>query len=91
MSHTSAVCTPKNRFQDFKGAAKGASACCLGPFAEGPSAPKDIFKDGRGGTLFEQLGFSYLGRLTGHDLNQLLPVLRTVPRRRRDGACVDPC
>ncbi len=29
-------------------------------------------------TLFEQLGFSYLGPIDGHDLSQLLPVLRTV-------------
>jgi len=34
-----------------------------------------------GGTLFEQLGFSYLGPIDGHDLNQLLPVLRTVKAR----------
>jgi 1-deoxy-D-xylulose-5-phosphate synthase len=34
-----------------------------------------------GGTLFEQLGFSYLGPIDGHDLNQLLPVLRTVKQR----------
>jgi 1-deoxy-D-xylulose-5-phosphate synthase len=34
-----------------------------------------------GGTLFEQLGFSYLGPIDGHDMDQLLPVLRTVQAR----------
>jgi 1-deoxy-D-xylulose-5-phosphate synthase len=34
-----------------------------------------------GGTLFEALGFSYIGPIDGHDLDQLLPVLRTVHDR----------
>jgi 1-deoxy-D-xylulose-5-phosphate synthase len=34
-----------------------------------------------GGTLFEELGFSYVGPIDGHDLDQLLPVLRTVHDR----------
>ncbi|MBV1695000.1 MAG: 1-deoxy-D-xylulose-5-phosphate synthase [Hyphomicrobiales bacterium] len=31
-----------------------------------------------GGTLFEELGFYYVGPIDGHDLNILLPVLRNV-------------
>jgi 1-deoxy-D-xylulose-5-phosphate synthase len=34
-----------------------------------------------GGTLFEELGFSYVGPIDGHDLEQLLPVLRTAHAR----------
>eukprot|EP01031_Cornospumella_fuschlensis_P014797 gene14797-18074_t len=34
-----------------------------------------------GGTLFEELGFSYVGPIDGHDLDQLLPVLRTAHAR----------
>ena len=34
-----------------------------------------------GGTLFEALGFSYIGPIDGHDMDQLLPVLRTVKER----------
>src|SRR6056297_1938931 len=34
-----------------------------------------------GGTLFEELGFSYVGPIDGHDMEQLLPVLRTVKAR----------
>jgi 1-deoxy-D-xylulose-5-phosphate synthase len=36
-----------------------------------------------GGTLFEQLGFSYVGPIDGHDMSQLLPVLRTVKDRAK--------
>ena len=31
-----------------------------------------------GGTLFEELGFYYIGIVDGHDLNQLLPVLENI-------------
>jgi 1-deoxy-D-xylulose-5-phosphate synthase len=31
-----------------------------------------------GGTLFEELGFYYVGVVDGHDLNQLLPILENV-------------
>jgi 1-deoxy-D-xylulose-5-phosphate synthase len=34
-----------------------------------------------GGTLFEEMGFRYVGPIDGHDLDQLVPVLRNV----RDG------
>ncbi|MEH6506419.1 MAG: 1-deoxy-D-xylulose-5-phosphate synthase [Sulfitobacter litoralis] len=69
-------------FQDFKAAAKGAVSMLPGPFREGAKRAKDMLKGmAVGGTLFEQLGFSYLGPIDGHDLNQLLPVLRTVKAR----------
>jgi 1-deoxy-D-xylulose-5-phosphate synthase len=32
----------------------------------------------QGGTWFEELGFYYVGPIDGHDLNQLLPVLKNV-------------
>jgi 1-deoxy-D-xylulose-5-phosphate synthase len=69
-------------FQEFKAAAKGAVSLLPGPFREGAKRAKDMLKGmAVGGTLFEQLGFSYLGPIDGHDLNQLLPVLRTVKAR----------
>ena len=69
-------------FQDLKAAAKGAVSLLPGPFREGAKRAKDMLKGmAVGGTLFEQLGFSYLGPIDGHDLNQLLPVLRTVKQR----------
>ena len=69
-------------FQDFKAAAKGAVSLLPEPFREGARRAKDMLKGmAVGGTLFEQLGFSYLGPIDGHDMNQLLPVLRTVRDR----------
>ncbi len=69
-------------FQEFKAVAKGAVSMLPGPFREGAKRAKDMLKGmAVGGTLFEQLGFSYLGPIDGHDLNQLLLVLRTVKAR----------
>lgn len=69
-------------FQDLKAAAKGAVSLLPEPFREGAKRAKDMLKGMVvGGTLFEQLGFSYLGPIDGHDMDQLLPVLRTVKSR----------
>ena len=69
-------------FQDLKTAAKGAVSLLPEPFREGAKRAKDMLKGMTvGGTLFEQLGFSYLGPIDGHDMDQLLPVLRTVQTR----------
>ena len=36
-----------------------------------------------GGTLFEELGFYYVGPIDGHNLDHLLPVLQERPRQPR--------
>ncbi len=72
-------------FQEFKAAAKGAVSLLPEPFREGAKRAKDMLKHMTvGGTLFEELGFSYLGPIDGHDMDQLLSVLRTV-KLRADG------
>ncbi|MEP0963414.1 MAG: 1-deoxy-D-xylulose-5-phosphate synthase [Roseobacter sp.] len=69
-------------FQDFAAAAKGAVSLLPSPFRDGAKRAKEMLKGmAMGGTLFEQLGFSYLGPIDGHDLDQLLPLLRTVKAR----------
>ena len=69
-------------FQELKAAAKGAVSLLPGPFREGAKRAKDVFKHlAFGGTLFEELGFSYVGPIDGHDMDQLLAVLRTVRAR----------
>ncbi|MDF1726293.1 MAG: 1-deoxy-D-xylulose-5-phosphate synthase, partial [Sulfitobacter sp.] len=69
-------------FQDLKAAAKGAVSLLPPPFREGAKRARDMIKGmAVGGTLFEALGFSYLGPIDGHDMGQLLPVLRTVRDR----------
>jgi 1-deoxy-D-xylulose-5-phosphate synthase len=40
-----------------------------------------------GGTLFEELGFYYVGPIDGHDLDQLIPVLENV-RNAAEGPCL---
>ncbi len=69
-------------FQELKAAAKGAVSLLPEPFQEGAKRAKEMLKGMTvGGTLFEELGFSYLGPIDGHDMDQLLPVLRTVRQR----------
>ena len=69
-------------FHDLKAAAKGAVSLLPEPFREGAKRAKEMLKGmAVGGTLFEELGFSYLGPIDGHDLDQLLPVLRMVKAR----------
>ena len=69
-------------FQELKAAAKGALSLLPEPFREGAKRAKDMLKHMTvGGTLFEELGFSYLGPIDGHDMDQLLSVLRTVKAR----------
>ncbi len=67
---------------DLKQVAKGFVGLLPGPLQEGARRAKDMLKGmAIGGTLFEALGFSYVGPIDGHDLDQLLPVLRTVHDR----------
>ncbi|MBI1220918.1 MAG: 1-deoxy-D-xylulose-5-phosphate synthase [Rhodobacteraceae bacterium] len=69
-------------FQELKAVAKGAVSFLPEPFQEGARRAKEILKGMTvGGTLFEELGFSYVGPVDGHDLDQLLPLLRTVRAR----------
>ena len=69
-------------FQEFKAAAKGAVSLLPPPFQEGAKRAKEMLKGmAVGGTLFEELGFSYIGPIDGHDMSQLLPLLRTVKGR----------
>ena len=69
-------------FHDLKAAAKGAISFLPEPFRDGAKRAKDLLKGmAVGGTMFEALGFSYLGPINGHDLDQLLPILRTVKQR----------
>ena len=65
-------------FHDLKSAAKGMVSLLPEPFQEGARRAKDMLKGMTvGGSIFEELGFSYIGPIDGHDLDQLLPVLRT--------------
>jgi 1-deoxy-D-xylulose-5-phosphate synthase len=73
-------------FQDFRAAAKSAVSLLPPPLREGAKRAKDALKHlavGHG-TLFDELGFSYVGPIDGHDMDSLLAVLRTA-QARADG------
>ncbi|MDN2581107.1 1-deoxy-D-xylulose-5-phosphate synthase [Aquibium sp. ELW1220] len=72
-------------FQDLKAAARGAVARLPSPIRKGAERARGVMKGlVSGNTLFESLGFSYVGPIDGHDMPTLLAVLRMV-RRRADG------
>ncbi len=74
-----------NTFQDIRKTAFAAADMLPGPFREGAKRAHELVKGmALGGTLFEELGFTYVGPIDGHDMNQLLPVLRTI-KARADG------
>jgi len=66
----------------LKSAAKGFAQLLPPPFAEGARRAKEMVKSMTvGGTLFEELGFSYVGPIDGHDVEALTSVLRTLHDR----------
>jgi 1-deoxy-D-xylulose-5-phosphate synthase len=68
--------------QDLKSAAKGALSLLPSPLQDAAHRAKDLLKHATiGGTMFEELGFSYVGPVDGHDMDALLAVLRTVQTR----------
>ena len=69
-------------FQDLRKAAKSATDWLPPPLREGAKRAHELVKGMTiGGTLFEELGFSYVGPMDGHDIPTLLAVLRTVKQR----------
>ena len=69
-------------FDELKAVARGAASLLPQPLREGALRAKEMLKGmAVGGTLFEQLGFSYIGPVDGHDLDQLLHVLRAAKAR----------
>ncbi len=69
-------------FQELKAAAKGAVSLLPSPFQEGARRAKEVLKTMTvGGTIFEELGFSYIGPLDGHDVEHLVGVMRQVHDR----------
>ncbi len=69
-------------FQELRAVARSATGLLPPPLREGARRAHDLVKGVTiGGTLFEALGFSYVGPVDGHDLGQLLAVLRTIKSR----------
>jgi 1-deoxy-D-xylulose-5-phosphate synthase len=66
-------------YHDFRETAKQALNLLPAPFREAARRFEEHTKGAIvGGTIFEELGFTYIGPIDGHDMSQLLPVLRNV-------------
>lgn len=75
----------------FEKMAEGFEAALPGPFREGARRARHLVTGfPGGGTLFEELGFTYVGPIDGHDMSQLLPVLRAA-RARATGPVLIHC
>ena len=71
-----------NEFHSLTKLAEGLAKNLPAPLQEGARRAKSLITGmASGGTFFEELGFSYLGPINGHDMDQLLPVLRAVKAR----------
>ncbi len=66
-------------YQTLRGVAKLVASRLPGPLEEAMRRTEELARGFvGGGTLFEELGFYYVGPIDGHDLDQLLPILRNV-------------
>ncbi|MES2548794.1 MAG: 1-deoxy-D-xylulose-5-phosphate synthase, partial [Pseudomonadota bacterium] len=66
----------------LKAAAEGFEAALPGPLRDGARRARQLVTGmPGGGTLFEELGFSYIGPIDGHDMPTLLATLRAARAR----------
>tara|TARA_R110002073_G_scaffold21092_2_gene74713 strand:- start:2583 stop:4499 length:1917 start_codon:yes stop_codon:yes gene_type:complete len=80
MSHYFARLVSSKSYRNIRKLGKGV-AKAIGVEEAARKAEEYMRGMAMGGTLFEEMGFRYVGPIDGHDLNQLVAVLRNV----RDG------
>jgi 1-deoxy-D-xylulose-5-phosphate synthase len=82
----------KGPFAALKAAAEGFEAHLPGPVRDGARRARAIVTGmpGGGSSLFEHVGFDYVGPIDGHDMGQLLATLRAV-RARATGPVLIHC
>ena len=74
--------------------AEGFEAALPGPLRDHARRARQLvtgMPSGGQGTLFEELGFSYIGPIDGHDMRQLLPVLRAARTRATGPVLIHVC
>ena len=73
--------------------AEGFEAALPGPLRDHARRARQLVTGAAGGagTLFEELGFSYVGPIDGHDMSQLLPVLRAARTRAVGPVLIHVC
>ncbi|OWU78187.1 1-deoxy-D-xylulose-5-phosphate synthase [Phaeobacter sp. 22II1-1F12B] len=75
----------------IKSLAEGFESALPAPLRDGARRARQLVTGLPGtGTLFEELGFEYIGPIDGHDMGQLLPVLRAA-RTRATGPVLIHC
>jgi 1-deoxy-D-xylulose-5-phosphate synthase len=73
-------------YMTFRHVAKQLAGFVPRPLAEAAEKAEEYARGMvTGGTLFEELGFYYIGPLDGHNIDHLLPVLRNVRDQKRAG------
>ena len=76
----------------MKSLAEGFEAALPSPLRDGAKRARHLVTGIHGsGTLFEELGFEYVGPINGHDLSQLLPVLRAARARATGPVLIHAC
>ncbi|PTX57967.1 1-deoxy-D-xylulose-5-phosphate synthase [Litoreibacter ponti] len=79
-------------FPMLKDLAEGFEAGLPAPLRDSARRARELVTgQSEKGTLFEQLGFSYIGPIDGHDMSQLLPVLRSVQTRATGPVLIHCC
>lgn len=79
---------------DLHKIAEGFEAALPGPLRDHARRARNLvtgMQTGGAGTLFEELGFSYIGPIDGHDMGQLLPVLRAARTRATGPVLIHVC
>jgi 1-deoxy-D-xylulose-5-phosphate synthase len=72
--------------------AEGFEAALPAPLRESAKRARQLVTGLTGsGTLFEELGFQYVGPIDGHDMDQLLPVLRAARARATGPVLIHVC
>lgn len=76
-----------------KSLAEGFEAALPAPMREGAKRARQLVTGAMqgSGTLFEELGFEYIGPIDGHDMTQLLPVLRAARARATGPVLIHVC
>ena len=81
--------TPLGKLKDM---AEDFEAALPGPIREGARRARQLVTGfPGGGTLFEELGFDYIGPIDGHDMGQLLSVLRAARARAAGPVLIHVC
>ncbi|MCF6445978.1 1-deoxy-D-xylulose-5-phosphate synthase N-terminal domain-containing protein, partial [Nereida sp. MMG025] len=88
-SYLSNLNSPLNLFKEM---GEAFEANLPGPMREGARRARQLVTGtAAGATLFEELGFTYIGPVDGHDMGQLLEVLRSAKARSDGPVLIHAC